>query len=297
MSHRVWATMVVVGLTLGFADCGDSLAVPTSPTPPPALVTGPRAAAMVGEPIKGTVYDSALRPLAGATVELLDGPQAGMSTATDAKGGFSLVATVDDQTRVRASKDGHVTATTTIRPSCERCNPRRWAFLYLELLEPPVPIAGDYTLTFVADSACTNLPVELRQRHYEATLVPSDLGWPATPAHSETSFKVTARGSDFPAGLNGFYLNVAGTYINVSLGDHTDPGFTERVAPNTYLAFGGWGVTSAEAPVSTIVASFQGWIDVCVNPDMGSRYDCTPGPAVARTRCESTSHRLILTRH
>jgi hypothetical protein len=246
--------------------------------------------------ISGVVYDSGLRPIAGARVELLNGPQAGMSTTADATGGFSLMGTVDDTTQFRASKEGHVTATATILPYCDRCNPRRWVFFYLEVLDPPVAVAGDYTLTFIADSACTNLPDQLRTRRYAATVARANLNWPGYPADSDTSFKVTPTGSDFPDGLNGFYLNVAGNYINVSLGDHTDPGVTERVADDTFYAFGGWAVISVSTPVSTISTTFQGWIDYCVNPHMGQRYDCTPAPPVALARCQSTRHQLILTR-
>ena len=169
-----------------------------------------------------------------------------MSTTADGKGEFSLTGTVDDTTQFRASKEGHVTATATVLPNCDRCNPRRWVFFYLAVLEPPVAVAGDYTLTFTADSTCTNLPDELRTRRYAATIAPADLKWPGYPAHSETSFKVTPKGSEFPDGLNGFYLNVAGNYINVSLGDHTDPGITERVAADTFFAFGGWAVVSVD---------------------------------------------------
>lgn len=189
-----------------------------------------------------------------------------------------------------------MTATATILPVCDRCNPKRWVHVFLNMLDPPVAIAGDYTLTFIADSACVNLPDELRTRSYAATIGPADLNWPGYPAHSDTSLKVTPVGSAFPGGLNNFYLNVAGNYIAVSLGDHTDPGITERVAPDTYFAFGGWAATSAETPVSTISTPFQGWIDYCVNPQMGDRYDCTPAPTVTRARCESAKHQLILAR-
>lgn len=36
--------------------------------------------------------------------------------------------------------------------SCDRCNPQRWIHFYLEALARPANFAGDYTLTFVADS-------------------------------------------------------------------------------------------------------------------------------------------------
>jgi hypothetical protein len=249
-----------------------------------------------GELISGSVSDSALRRLAGARVELLDGPQAGMTTTTDAHGGFSLRGIVDDTTRFRASKEGHVTAIATIQPPCDRCNPKRWVHLFLNVLDSPVAIAGDYTLTFIAASTCANLPDELRTRKYDVTVGPADLLWAGYPANSDTSFKVTPAGSAFPAGLDLFFLNVAGNYVNLALGDHTDPGIIERVAPDTYLAFGGWAATSAETPVSTISTRFDGWIDYCVNPQLGERYDCTPSPTVTRARCQSPHHQLILAR-
>jgi hypothetical protein len=293
MRDRTQTTAALFMLVSGFIGCGDSR--PTAPSAR-AVPNSVESAVASGELIKGTVSDSGLRPLAGARVEFVDGPQAGLSTTTDSSGEFSLTGTVDDTSRFRASKEGHVTATATIQPNCDRCNPRRWVHFYLNVLAAPVAIAGDYTLTFIADTACANLPDELRTRRYAATIAPSALNWPGYPAASDTSFKVTARGADFPDRLNGFYLNVAGNYINVSLGDHTDPGITERVAPHTYFAFGGWGVVTATTPVSTIATSFQGWIDHCVNPLMGERYDCTPAPTVTRARCESRSHQLILAR-
>jgi hypothetical protein len=294
MTNRTRPGIGLLMLVLGLAGCGDSRP-PVSPTSRTA--TAPSLPGSVnGELIAGTVSDSALRPLAGARVELLDGPQAGISATSDAAGRFYLTGNVDDTTRVRASKDGYVTATETILPLCDRCNPKRWVHVFLNMLDSPVAIAGDYTLTFIADSACLNLPDELRTRSYAATIRLADPNLPGYPAHSDTSHKVTPVGSAFPDGLNNFYLNVAGNYIAVSLGDHTDPGITERVAPDTYFAFGGWAATSAQTPVSTISTPFGGWIDYCVNPQMGDRYDCTPAPTVTRVRCESAKHQLILER-
>lgn len=123
-----------------------------------------------------------------------------------------------------------------------------------------------------------------------------DFGWVEFPSQAPTAFKVTPRGAAFPDGLNYFWLNVAGNFMAVVLGDHTDPGVTERVAADTYFAFGGWATVSVDTPVSTIATRFQGWIDYCVNPGMGERYDCNPGAAVTRVRCESATHQLVLAR-
>jgi hypothetical protein len=288
MTTRTYAavlSLVIVGLT----GCGES-----SPRTSP-IATGPSPVVAVSPPIEGgqaiagTVYDSAYRPLSGARVELLDGPQAGLATTTDSIGSFGFFANIDDATRFRASKDGHVTREATIGPYCAPCKPNRWVHFVLNLVDSPVPLAGDYDLTFIADSTCANLPAELRTRRYDVTIAGS-------PAGSDTSLKVTPKGPAFPDGLNYFSLNVAGNYVAVFLGDHTDPGVTERVAEHTYFAFGGWAAVSLEPPVATISTPFQGWIDSCVNPNMGQRYDCTPSAAVTRTRCDSARHQLILTR-
>jgi len=286
--------MVLLALGTALAGCGDS----GSSAPP----TGPSSVGLVPSPlgggqwISGTVSDTGLRTLAGATVELLDGPQAGSSTTTNLKGEFSIFGTVDDTTRFRASRDGHVPAVATIQPDCERCNPRRWVHLFMNVLDPPAAIAGDYTLTLTADPACANVPDDLRTRSYEVSIGLGDFGWVGFPAGANTAFRVTPKGSAFPEGLNYFWLNVAGTYVAVVLGDHTDPGVTERVGEHTYVAYGGWAAVSVESPTITISTPFQGWIDSCVNPDMGIRYDCTSSSTVTQVRCNSTKHQMTLTR-
>ena len=69
-----------------------------------------------------------------------------MSTTADAEGQFSLTGTSDDRTQFRATKEDH------------------------------------YTLTFVADSTCTDLPNELRTRTYAATMTPESNSH--SPAHT-----------------------------------------------------------------------------------------------------------------
>jgi hypothetical protein len=230
MTNRTHSALLLFVVVAGVAAC-DRPGSPTGPTPtapPPVGSVAPTVNG--GESIKGTVSDSALRRLAGARVELLDGTQAGLSAMTDASGEFSLVANSDDATRFRASKEGHVTADAAILPNCDRCNPKRWVHFLLSVVEPAVALAGNYTLTFIADSACAKLPEEVRTRSYDATISPGDLSWPGFPAQTGTSFKVTPVGSAFPAGLNYFWLNVAGNFVAVVLGDHTDPGVTRDPA-------------------------------------------------------------------
>jgi hypothetical protein len=285
--------MLLVLAAMGFAGCSDSSIV-TPPTAPSSLAGLPAPAP--GQLVSGTVSDSALRRISGATVELLDGPQAGASAMTNAMGQFAISGTVDDATRFRASKDGHVPVIATIQPDCERCNPRRWVHLFLNVPETPAALAGDYTLTFTADAACGNIPDDLRVRSYSVNVARGDFGWVGFPAGADTSFRVTPRGPTFPEGLNSLWLNVAGQYVAVVLGDHTDPGITEQVGEHSYLAFGGWATVLVESPVVAMSTPFEGWIDFCVNPGMARRYDCSPSATVTQARCTSTKHQMTLTR-
>ena len=287
----VMLLLVAQAFVTGCDDQGGSAPVvrgPTEPTRSPA--------ALAGEPVRGTASDSAFRPLAGARVEILDGPQAGMSTTSDARGDFGFMATVDDTTRFRASKEGHVTATATIQPACDRCNPSRWVHINLDVLDPPVNLAGHYTLTLAADSACATLPDELRTRTYDATVQLASLRQPGY-ANSKTAFEVIPSGSTFADTLGYISLNVAGNFVSVWLGDHTDPGIAERVAPNTYFAFGGGATLTVASPVHAITTPFEGWIDYCaLKAPVGARYDCNAEIAVTFARCNSSRHQLTLTR-
>jgi len=163
-------------------------------------------------------------------------------------------------------------------------------------MDPPAAIAGDYTLTFTADPGCANVPDDLRMRSYDVSIALGNFGWVGFPAGASTSFKVTPKGSAFPEGLNYFWLNVAGNYAAVVLGDHTDPGVTERLGDSRYVAYGGWATVSVDPAASTISTPFEGWIDSCVNPNMGPRYDCSPSATVTQNRCHSTKHLMTLAR-
>src|SRR5262245_64026295 len=122
MSHHLPHAVVILALAAGLAACGDSHSPsPTAPTA--ARVTPidavPAPPVVGGQFINGTVSDTALRRLAGARVEFLDGPQAGVSVTTDAMGHFQLFGMIDDTTRFRASKNGYLTADATILPRCD----------------------------------------------------------------------------------------------------------------------------------------------------------------------------------
>lgn len=293
MTNRTRTRMVLLVLAqaLVVAACGDERrpGTPTAPTVVPPII--------VGELIKGNVYDTAYRPLAGARVEVLDGPQANTSALTDGAGEFSLRGIFDETTRFRAAKDGHESATGTLQ-FCAACNPQRRMNFILGVLTPPVNIAGNYALTYTAASTCSQLPDDMRTRTYAATIEPVAIeGRP-----SNTLFKVITTGALFVPRLayDNFHIGVAGDYLSLSIGDlHGRPGLVEQVLPTTYVALGGEAAGPVESNVSTISLPFDGFIDYCVTESAMVQYpyECSaPNAVVAHARCESKDHRITMTR-
>src|SRR5262245_24600689 len=136
-----------------------TLAAPTQTPATPSSVT---------LTLDGHVYDTALRPVTGATADIVDGLPVGLSATTDDAGRFSVMGTfTPGKTTVRASKEGYATSSTIFPPNSP---PRATIAVYLPLLTPPVIRAGDYTMTFAADNACLDLPEQARTRTYSATI-------------------------------------------------------------------------------------------------------------------------------
>jgi hypothetical protein len=285
--------VLVLVLAAGLAGCGGDGA-PTAPS------TGSRP---IEQPIPqpagstiylaGTVSDAAWRPLAGATVEVVSGPQAGRSVITDNGGTYQLAGAFDETSRFRATKEGHVAATWPLPPRCAPCNPNWWIHFYLEAVAPHANIAGEYTLTFIADSVCRDLPDEARTRTYRATVTPAS----SADQAANSRFTVTVTGATFVPNYNTFTIGVAGDFLATDIGDwgHGAPGLVEQVDANTYVTLGGAIATYVTDP-STISAAFHGAVDRCqLTSEWGSRYSCA-GQAVAQAHCLAQNHRLTLKR-
>jgi hypothetical protein len=241
----------------------------------------------------GFVSDSAYRPLAGATVEVVSGPQAGMSATADASGQFTITGDFDSSTNFRASIAGHRTATQpwtcATGASCPAARP--YLAFYLAPLAAAVNIAGDYSLTFVADPACTDIPSELRIRTYGATISPdSRQNMPA-----ESSFLLKVSGRSFLPNLDSFRIGVAGDYVALFLDGGHDAPVVEQVTPDSYLAFSGNSAATVSAPSTSMV--FDGWIDYCPNSPTAysNQYGCQSNTA-KYVHCQSSNHQLILAR-
>jgi hypothetical protein len=165
-------------------------------------------------------------------------------------------------------------------------------FFSLDVLAVPVSVAGDYTLTFIADTSCTTLLDEARARSYAATITPA-------PQRPQTSFDVTVTGAPMLAAYQKGWISVAGDYVAFGVGDwHGHPGIVEELAGHTYVGFDGSAEGSVEgATLSTIATNFGGLIDYCERTSaMDTRYDCTASPGLVHRQCTSNTHRLVLTR-
>ena len=138
-----------------------------------------------------------------------------------------------------------------------------------------------------------DIPTELKTRNYAATI--TAVSSPNSPAN--TLSNVTLSGAPFLADYGSFSIGVAGDFLAFAFGGE-GPSLVEEVAPNTYLGFDGRAEASVgTSRVSSIVTSFQRWVDYCaLRSPMGQFYDCRPSLAVAHAECESKNHQLILTR-
>jgi hypothetical protein len=290
MRQTVRCGLAVVLLTLGAVGCdsADSPGTPLGPTNQPELGPPPPPPTRL---LIGHVSDSAFRPLQGARVEVRDGPQAGRSTLTDATGQFSMSGTFDSNTRFSAELDGYVGSTQTWT-DCATCH-GPYLLFRLGVTAPPVAVAGDYTVTFVADSTCADIPAELRSRTYAATMAPAG---PVPGVPPDTSFHLTLNEGTFLDGYRSLSVGVAGDVIAMWFGGD-GPFVVEQVDPHTYLGFDGAIEAVVTPPLRSITASFRGYVNYCaLDAPMGLSYNCPASRAVARSECESSNHQLIVTR-
>ena len=289
---------MIFGLFVGAA-CGSASpdrVLPTAPTtvvPPP--VAPPPAALPNPSGVNGWVTDTGFRPIAGAMVEVLDGPQAGMTNITNASGQFSLSGAFRVGTRVRAWKEGYLDGTSQLISPCATCVPRFVVNINLGLMVAPANIAGEYTMTV---EACDALPREARTRSFTASIVPAA----DQPTAANTRFQGNIGGAQLVRGFawEGIGIAVAGDYMEFSMGDyHGQPGLIERLDDDTYYSVDAWGTTTV-GPGGTIIVSFLGdtahcalWPGEAVL-DANGRYTCERARPGTRTAC--AGGRLTLTK-
>lgn len=275
--NRRWLVCSVLpAFASAFWACGDGGSAPS-----PLMSSGPPVARPATIAVQGFVENSAFKPLTEARVEVVDGPQTGVSASTDARGGFALSGVLTG-TKLRASKEGYGSSERVVQAS------QMEFILAPEGQGPPVNIAGRYFLAVDADPSCTDFPSALRHRSYEATVTPenSSPSWPMN-----TVFRADLSG----AGLDAYFHFVPMFFAgDVVLFDMSDNGIEEEVAEEAYVFVGGIGRGTVRAD-GTISGPLAGVIDYCVvESDPGNAYPCS-NQALERVRCEGLNHRMTLT--
>jgi hypothetical protein len=292
MRRSLTLLIAVVSLTLGSACDSQTALAPTAPSVPVAGPPSPTSGNNGVVSVAGLVQDRAWRHLLDGRVEVLDGPNTGLSALVDHRGQFHLAGAFDETTRFRATASGHQPAILRLPDRCAACNPNWWLFFSLDTESAAIDLSGEYTLTFRADASCTQIPEHLRSRAYAATIRNSEHGVAAR-------FLLTLQGGSFPPHFDRADLGVAGDYFALPLGDyHGTPGFAEEVAPRTYLTFEGTVEGSlASLESGTLTASLNGEVGYCeMSGAASSPVGCTWGATISRTLCPSTRHEVTLQR-
>ena len=279
----------VVLITAAMLAACNSPSSPVSPSPTVTTTPGPQGTPQAGSSrLLGTVMDTAFRALDGARVEVVNGPDAGLSDVTVWRGEFELNGRFDETTQIRAIKDGYVTSVQTLSPLCPTCQ-YRYISLYLATPTPSVNIAGNYTLTFIADAACTALPQEARQRTYDIRIEPRSS--PHDPPN--TIFLARVTNPALVEHYDAFPIGVVDNFATFELRGH-GPYLLEQTGENLYLGFDGLAAAIIDAePLPPVTTRFDGWIGFCgraTTSSGGEYHDCGRG----RPECLSSNHQMIL---
>ena len=284
-----WKQIVAL-LALSVAACtGKGVTAPSA-----AISPGPASGVPVPGAVemKGTVSDTAFRHIASATIEILNGPSAGLTTRSDAMGQWGFAGVFDDSTQFRATKEGYEPAIQSLGPFCAACNPNRWVHFALKANAAPLNVAGSYAMTITVDPACSYFPERVRSRTYAVTL-PSTMNASAGSSSANAYFSTSPTGANFVPGWNQFEGGVSGNYVGFWFET-----LVEEIAPGNYLMIGmsAGGFVDSEHP-ATIELQGDGEITYCaVDAASGGLDDCFRRRTVTYAQCSSSRHSLMLTR-
>lgn len=281
MTTRAGACALLI-LTQGLIACSSKSSQPVGSSIAPT----PIAAAPTLR-LNGYVYDTAFRPIAGAAVEVIDGPQAGMALTSESNGHFTYTGTFPSAVTIRATKIGYAPATETARiyPA------GAWVYFDLVSIVPAVDVAGNYLLTIAADPSCTMLPDAVRTRDYSVRVGPANTTTPVPGLYD-----AFATSGEFAPYGNGFEIGVSGDYVGITtIGE--GPTLVEKVGENRYIAYSiDAGVRDVTSGATTIAAPFSGMIEYCeLASPIGQYYDCSSS-YLKREQCTAAGGLLRLTR-
>ena len=272
--------------------------------------------------VLGSVRDTLTRPVPGAVVLILDGPQAGASTSADERGQFEFVSTASGAVRLRASRDGFEPATiaTEWQPSDGSFYPTRGGIAIhfnLRALEPALPITpGSYTLTVTSDrstatgsqrASCTGFPADLLSRTYEASISiwspPTDdfLVEFASPTLTNSP-GATCRGPATSPRRGCFTFRVAGQFVGFEIENGWGWDWIEELPGfHQYLTIGGTAPTSepATSTETSITIPFSGTFEYCELKSNLGGHSCSQVPAeqvVEYRSCSSRHDTMVFTK-
>jgi hypothetical protein len=195
-----------------------------------------------------SVYDALLegdtyRQVAGATVQLLDGAQAGASAITDANGTARFTGVFGAPVRVSVRKDGYYPLETVAPVNRGGLTPGTgWTAFELKAPDLVQLTPGKYSVTVATDGSCSNIPSDLQTRTYSATL------GPLTGAQAGDGYTLTL---DSLRGVT-LYLTVSGHDVSITTGD-SDP----VSEPALRLAIFGYGIATVTTSPGLISLPFS----------------------------------------
>ena len=279
---RVWTVLALLGSAVWWAGCDG----PTSPTPTASGTGLPPGAVLVN--VSGFLRDPLFRPVSGARVEITDGEYAGLTTVSDSMGHFDFRVSVPSTvaTTVTVTKDGY-------KPVSMPWPARSDAYIFLSQVNT-VGLTGDYTVRFVADTSCTEIPAALRTRSYPGRAA-------AEPGGLNSRFTVSLSDVNLYPHYNRYWGVAAGDDVRLAifswdafaawLEDHP---IIERVDASAYLGVSGVTVATV-SPQRSIEASLEGEFLYCPARSEPTASGFPPTCAVPPVQCRSSQHRVVMT--
>jgi hypothetical protein len=268
---------------------GSMLTACGSPSQPssalPGLALPGSAPSNVETHIRGAVRDTAFRPLAGARIDILDGPLAGRRRLADENGAFEFVGTANGSVKVRAASDGFESETVTA--SWQPLTSFNWTSVLLKTLEPSLTFTpGPYTLTITNDLAtatdhifaCMGFPSELATRTYGGSISVS-----SNPGNSYFFSALPGNPTQIKVKSGSLLIGVAGQFVGIQ--NDGDFSFIEEFPGFRYLTV----LPSAAASRPATLAGTS----ITVPAEAEFRYCQLKSPLGAANDCSQVTDQII----
>jgi hypothetical protein len=278
MRELIVLTLVVV------VSSSCSTASPTAPTAPSSQ-PNPSRLTNIG----GVVRDSVQRPVAGARIEVLDGPLIGQVTTTNIDGTFSLAQPVAEAVMVtlRLTKEGYSPANVAVRGTAD-------LRIYLRALTL-IDLSGRYTVTLAAAAECSQLDPTVSRRAHVMTF--------KSVPNNPILFTGDLSGAEFYPGYDTLFAVVADDTVrffvsswdafNWWLEDHP---IYERLSSGGFLAVMGAATAMNVTSDGSMSATFEGSLSYCGAARDSMNAQWPPECSVPVVTCHSPRHHLALSR-